>query len=308
MPPLPVINLDAERSRLAALRAYGILDTEAEREFDDIARRAAQECGYEFGLLTFMDAERCWIKAAAGLQPRDASTRELPRAETFCDYALRSSAILVVPDAPADARFRNLGFVKRADGFRAYVGAQLITPDGHSIGTLCVLDRQPRQPTAEQLTALRRLAIDAMALLELRRARDDAPAPSVIVPVAPRPERRSVLVVDDEVVVRQFLEFFLRECQVPVFSAENGTDALAVYRRHAGEIGLVLTDIHMPVLDGYGLIAELKNDAQPPLLAVMTGRLDPLMRAQLTGMGVARILAKPFALVEVKETVALVSA
>ncbi|MBI5769933.1 MAG: response regulator [Verrucomicrobia bacterium] len=302
------VDAEVERSRLAVLRAYGVLATGREPEFDELVQHAVRECGYETALLAFMDADRCWLKAAAGPVSGDPAVTEMPRHETFCAYAQASSELLVVPDATADARFRDLPIVRRPDGYRAYAGAQLITPEGYSIGSLCVLDRHPRQPTAEQLAALRRHAIDAMALLELRRLRDNAPAPSVIVPVAAQAARRGVLVADDEIVVRQFLEYVLRESLVPAFSAEDGAAALKLFRRHSADIGLVLTDLNMPVMDGFRLIAELKGETNPPTVAVMSGRLDPLMRAQLTGMGVSRILAKPFALDDVKKVIALVSA
>ena len=114
--------------------------------------------------------------------------------------------------------------------------------------------------------------------------------------------------MNDSSAVRQFVEYVLRERGTQVFTAENGDEALAIYREHAAEIGLVLTDINMPVKDGFQLIGDLRKEPNPPLLAVMSGRLDPLMRAQLNGMGIERMLAKPFALDEMNQVLALVTA
>src|SRR4051794_25223102 len=98
----------SERARLEALRRYAILDTAPEREFDELVERAARECGYPAVLISLMDAQRCWFKAGVGVSPVDRGVRELPRDQTFCNYAFRSSGILVVPDATKDERFQHL--------------------------------------------------------------------------------------------------------------------------------------------------------------------------------------------------------
>ena len=305
MSPTSVQDADREQTRLEALRSYGILDTPPEPQFDRLVQRAARECGYPVAMLTMMDAERCWFKATTGLSVAAQQTRQLPREQTFCNYAFRSSGIFVVPDAKADERFSKLRIVDRPGGFRAYAGAQLITPAGHSIGTLCILDENPRELAAEQRAALGRLATDAMALLESRRRRDDAPAPPVKFAASALRARDIVLLVDDEELVRTFIGHVLERRGVEFITAENGTDALAKYRVHAEKVGLVLTDIHMPVMDGYSLIRALQQEPNPPSIAVMSGRLDARMRAELAAMGISRALGKPF---RIDEIVALLPA
>src|SRR5882672_12648105 len=118
MASLSVSSADREHARLEALRRYAILDTGAEKEFDELVQQAARDCGYPTALLTLMDAHRCWFKATTGMKPVDAHVRELPREQTFCNYALSSSGILVVRDAREDARFARLPVVDRRDGYR----------------------------------------------------------------------------------------------------------------------------------------------------------------------------------------------
>ena len=150
MASTPVSSTDSDHARLEVLRRYAILDTAAEPEFDAIVQQAVRETGYPTALLSLMDAERCWFKATASLKPAYHGLRELPRDQTICNHAFRSSDLFVVPDTRADARFARLPYVDCPDGYVAYAGAQLITPEGHSIGTLCLLDGVPREPTAAQ--------------------------------------------------------------------------------------------------------------------------------------------------------------
>ena len=304
MSPTSVSNADREQARLEALRRYAILDTAAEKEFDELVRRTARECGYPVALISLMDERRCWFKAVTGVKPAVAHVRELPREQTFCNHAFRSSGILVVPDARADERFASLAIVARPGGYRAYAGTQLITPDGFSIGTLCILDDVPHEPTAEQRAALRRLADRTMALLEARRRRDDAPAPPVVVTTRAADSRRKVLIVDDEALVRQFVVHLLSRRELIGIEAQDGVDALAQFREHAEEIGLVITDMHMPTMNGLDLIRALKREPNPPMIAVMSGRLNETMSAALAVEGVSCVIDKPFRLAEFDALVA----
>jgi PAS domain S-box-containing protein len=152
-----------EPARLEALRQYDVLDTAPEREFDDIAHLAAQICGTPICAITLADRERLWFKSRIGLP-----VSETPRALSFCAHAILDDDLLLVPDASSDPRFADNPLVTAEPHLRFYAGVPLVTPEGHSIGTLCVLDTIPRQIDQAQQDALRRLARQTVVLLEAR--------------------------------------------------------------------------------------------------------------------------------------------
>lgn len=157
-----------ETERLAALRRYRILDTEPERAFDDLTMLASYVCGTPIALITLLDADRQWFKSRIGI-----SAAETSRSVSFCTHAITQSDLYVVPDASTHALFRNNPFVTGEPGIRFYAGAPLITPDGHALGTLCVLDRVPRTLTPAQRDALDALRRQTQAQLELRLNLDE---------------------------------------------------------------------------------------------------------------------------------------
>ncbi len=161
--PAPVDQGEAER--LAALDIYEILDTPAEAAFDDIVRIASQICGTPMALISLVDDRRQWFKAAIGLD-----VTETPREIAFCAHAIAQPGILAIDDAAADVRFVDNPLVTGDPQLRFYAGAPLVTPEGFALGTLCVLDRQPRHLTPDQSGALQALARQVMTQLELRRS------------------------------------------------------------------------------------------------------------------------------------------
>jgi diguanylate cyclase (GGDEF)-like protein len=159
--PLPV----TEAERLSALRSYDILDTACENTFDNIAELAAQLTESPISFVSLTDAERQWFKARKGLP-----VVEVPREQSFCAWAiLKPGEVTVVPDARVDPRFADNPLVLGEPDIRFYAGAPLVNRDGAALGTLCVLDRQPRQFTETQRQILARLADTVITTLELRR-------------------------------------------------------------------------------------------------------------------------------------------
>lgn len=153
-----------EAARLAALRSYRILDTDPEQAFDDLTLLASHICGTPIALISLIDEDRQWFKSRVGL-----SVTETARSVAFCAQAIRHPGIMQVPDALGDDRFKDNPLVTKEPHVRFYAGAPLITPDGHALGTLCVVDRVPRTLTDEQTRALDALRRQVQAQLELRR-------------------------------------------------------------------------------------------------------------------------------------------
>jgi PAS domain S-box-containing protein len=158
-------NPPDETARLRALDRYRVLDTPREQDFDDIAELASEICGTPIAVVNLVGDGRQFFKAEVGL-----GVRETPLESSFCRQALLQADFLYVPDATKDPRFACNPLVTGEPGLRFYAGALLKTAEGHPIGTVCVLDLQPRDLTEQQQRALRRLARQAMAQLELRRA------------------------------------------------------------------------------------------------------------------------------------------
>ena len=159
-PPLP----ENETARVEALRRYAILDTLPEQIYDDVTALASLIFGTPIALVSLVDADRQWFKSEVGL-----GKRETPRSESFCAHTLETAASLIVRDASQDPRFRDHPAVVGDPKIRFYAGAPLVEPDGHVLGTVCVIDTSPRTPTVIQVAALEALARQVMALLECRR-------------------------------------------------------------------------------------------------------------------------------------------
>lgn len=154
----------SESARQAELEAFDILDTLPEEMYDTITLLAAEICDAPIALVSIVDSERQWFKSKIGLD-----VAEGPRDFAFCAHAILDPAsILVVPDATKDERFFDNPYVTGDTAVRFYAGAPLVTKSGHALGTLCVIDRDPRELTPAQQQALEALSKQVMALLDLR--------------------------------------------------------------------------------------------------------------------------------------------
>ncbi len=153
-----------ESARLEALRQYHIMDTPTEAIFDDIVLVASQVCATPIATISLVNETRQWFKAQVGL-----SVCETSREDAFCAHTICSNGTMLVVDAQKDDRFAANPLVKGAPHIRFYGGVPLRTPNGESLGSLCVIDREPRQLTQGQTAALEALARQVMALLEARR-------------------------------------------------------------------------------------------------------------------------------------------
>ena len=158
-------NFTKEHCRLAELCRYDIIDTEQEQEYTDLAELAAAICGTPVALISLLDADRQWFKARVGLD-----MQEMPREISFCTHAIRQHGLFVVPDMTQDPRFAEHPLVQGETHVRFYAGMPLVTPGGHALGTLCVVDKVPRELTRAQTRTLEVLGRQTVSLLELRRS------------------------------------------------------------------------------------------------------------------------------------------
>ena len=158
---------DGESARLAALAAYGILDTPPEEGFDDIVLLARSLCHAPVALVSLVDRDRQWFKARSGFEPA-----QTPLSQSVCIHALGGQGLLVIPDLTKDARTKANTLVTAAPFLRFYAGAPLVTPSGEALGSLCVIDHVPRPQglSEDEAVSLLALARQVMSQLELRRA------------------------------------------------------------------------------------------------------------------------------------------
>jgi signal transduction histidine kinase len=158
--PLP----ENEQQRLAELYSYEILDTPADEDFDDVVHLASTICHTPLSDITLIDAERQWFKARNIAGPSENS-----RDVSFCAYTILQEDVFVVSDATQDERFFSNPLVNGDPHIRFYAGVPLVSPNGYSLGALCVLDKKPGTLDEDQRIALRFLGKQVMKLLELHR-------------------------------------------------------------------------------------------------------------------------------------------
>ncbi len=151
-----------ESARLAVLRSYCVLDTGREGRFDDLTCLAASLCETPVSLVSLVDADRLFFKSEYGL-----GAREIPSVGGFCVHAIQQRDLFEIPDTREDRRFASHPLVVNPPHVRFYAGAPLVTPDDFALGTLCVIDFRPRKLDPRQRDALRILARQVMAQLEL---------------------------------------------------------------------------------------------------------------------------------------------
>jgi two-component system, sensor histidine kinase len=154
-----------EAERVSALHSYDILDTKPEHEFDDLTRLASLICGTPMALISLVDKDRQWFKSRLGLDECQTA-----RDVSFCAHAILDTGLFVVPDAARDPRFRDSPLVCGGPRMQFYAGAPRVDDAGPTLGTLCTMDRVPRELTAEQREALMILARQAATQFRLRRA------------------------------------------------------------------------------------------------------------------------------------------
>jgi hypothetical protein len=153
-----------DAARVSALQKYAILDSEPEQAFDDLTLLASYVCKTSMALISLIDEDRQWFKAKVGI-----SATETSRDIAFCSTAIQQPDVFVVPDALQDERFRTNPLVVSEPKIRFYAGVPLINEDGYALGTLCVIDRTPRDLAPDQEAALKALSRLVLMQMEFRR-------------------------------------------------------------------------------------------------------------------------------------------
>ncbi len=152
-----------ELSRLKDLYEYDVLDTEAEKSFDDLTQLASDICETPISLISLVDPDRQWFKSKQGIDV-DETARDI----SFCSHAILENQVFEVQNALTDTRFHDNPLVTNDPNIRFYAGAPLITPRGNAIGTLCVISDKPKKLSSKQINALTVLSKEVIAQLELR--------------------------------------------------------------------------------------------------------------------------------------------
>jgi signal transduction histidine kinase len=154
-----------ENLRVAALKSYSILETQPEKDFDDLAELASQICQVPISAITLMDIDRQWFKSKIGFDNID-----VPRQDAFCTYMMDNGLKSIeIQNMNEHYYFANNRYVVGNPKISFYAGVLLIDPNGHTLGSLCVYDTEPKKLTHFQLSALEKLANQVIQLLELRK-------------------------------------------------------------------------------------------------------------------------------------------
>jgi len=229
-----------EQVRLQALANLTIMDTDPEAAYDELVAGAARVCGTPIALISLVDDKRQWFKARVGL-----AAGETPREQAFCAHAIQTPThTMVVPDATTDPRFASNPLVTGESNFRFYAGVPLTDATGQALGTLCVIDTQPRELSPQQLSALEALAQHASRLLQNRSR-----------------SALRVLVAEDTPTSALVVRLMLADLGHTVRVVEDGQQAVQALREEAFD--LVLMDIQMPVLDGLAATQTIREPGQP---------------------------------------------
>lgn len=267
----PALLPHDESGRLDILHALQAVDTDQGQDaFDAIARLLQTLSGCPITLVSLVDAEQVWVKASVG-----CSSRHTPRLSSFCDHTIRTDDLFEVPDCSRDHRFADNPWVTGDPHVRFYAGAP-VSVKGHRVGSVCVIDHEPRRLSLSQRQALLDLATVASSVLEAgydhSAMADTAPMPLRVempaafmheaaepLQVAPARSGLRMLYVEDNRISAILFEEMLRthNCDVQLRVAEDAAEAMSLARGWSPDV-LVL-DAHLPDATGFELLPMLRT-------------------------------------------------
>lgn len=265
----------SQSERVMALRDYDILDTDPEEVFEDIVRLASEICQMPMSAISLVDAERNWLKAETGL-----GTNEVPIENAICTHAILTDGFLEIEDTTADPRTRDNPLVVGDPKLRFYAGAVLRSPEGLPIGSLCVLDHQPRKLSELQRRTLQVLAKQVMTQLDLRRALHEA----------------EILRREVDHRVKNSLQSIssLTRLQARRTTDRNTREALDIVRRRVDTVAALHEALYRAESDGMVAmkpfvekVAALIRSSAPEGVRIRTDVIDAdISPSQATGLGV----------------------
>ena len=280
---------DGEARRLRQLYSYDIIDTPPEPAFDALVAEAARVCNAPIAVISLIDENRQWFKAKVGLQ-----VCETPREQAFCAHAILSpSQPLVVHDAQKDPRFSANPLVVGEPRMRFYAGMALVDAEGQALGTLCVIDRVPRELRPQQLAELQRLAMQVMALIHARKTRTPA---------------LRVLVAEDDPASQMVIQQILHRLGHTAKIVGDGEQAVRVFAQETFD--LVFLDFQMPYMDGQQAAREIRQLAggvKVPIVG-LSAFADQEHRARALESGMTAYQVKPVRLQDIERLIAGIDA
>ncbi|PZO38037.1 MAG: ATPase [Pseudanabaena frigida] len=246
----PQIPLN-ESDRQAALERYNILDTLPEQEYDDLTQLAASICCTPIALISLIDRDRQWFKSKVGIE-----ASETVRDISFCGHAVANEAMLNVPDVLKDSRFADNPLVVNEPNIRFYAGVPLRTSDNFTLGTLCVIDRHPRDLTPTQIQQLEALSRLVMSQLELRRNNEAA---TLLVSVLESSSQAAIL--QKAILDSVDLSVISTDLQGVIQSFNSGAEAMLGYEASEviGQNPAIFHDINEIIESSHQLSAELNQ-------------------------------------------------
>lgn len=244
-----------EEARLAAVRRYDILDTPPDGAFDRVAALAARICQVPISTITIVDEDRIWFKSALGID----GVEQIDREPGLCASAILKEGPYVVADAAIDPRTLNNSLVRGELGLRFYAGIPLRTEDGHKLGTLNVIDQQPREISDDQLASLEDLAAIVIDELELRLAARHAVE---LESLRAASDVRDAIVTGVSHEMRTPIAVLQGLAQLPPVEAGEGEELHDLFRRHVHRLGQLVEQF----LD----FAELEGGRAPLITSTET--------------------------------------